>query len=125
MAAVGGANVIISMQIRAPIITKALNRKKSPIANPTTPDIKRQTHECRPASVGSRKPRIKKVNMLRKINPINRRIKLTFVAPFFFSRDTYNNAPKTHNNAANKAYGSPLCVSKTLSVFSFSDDSIN
>jgi len=103
----GGARVIISIANHDPTIVYDLKRNKSPNTKPINPETESQIQLCRLASIGNAMPRINRLSKVRKINPKQRRIKLTGKEPTFLLADSKLRAVIVQKIATNKAKISP------------------
>ena len=106
-AVIGGTNVMINIEIRAPINANAENKNMSPITNPIIPDKDSQSHACMLASRGSNISLLMNEKADNKIKAKPSRMILSEYVPTFFAAISKDNAVIVQNTAVSNAVISP------------------
>ena len=107
-AVIGGTSVMISMEMREPIIVYDLNRKRSPITKPINPEMESHIHAWRLASKGSNMFLVINEKMLRKIKANTSLMRLTETEPTLLLADSNARAVAVQQQAVNNAANSPM-----------------
>ena len=103
----GGTEAMISMEMRDPMLIKALNNRKSPSTKPTSPEMESQNQACAEASNGSAAPRNTYKPTVRKTNPMHSRMTLTDRDPTLFPAASKASAVTVQKKAVARAANSP------------------
>ena len=106
-AVIGGTSAIISIDVLAPIVANALNRKRSPNTNPIIPDKLSHSHANPEASVGKGLPRNIHANTVKRAKAKYIFMTLSDSEPIFLDEYSKHRATNVQHTAVASAASWP------------------